>query len=209
MTEGKPAGQLPSRKGWIQVDFNRDIWIPCPPIFPDGMDRESWAAAYSRAWWDSTGRKNLKREIGLLAETLSAIQENAYRLLRCHLAFIHLPDPAMAALLVCFAVWPALGERESQLRMLARADDPVAMKPPIVTDFPTEPLGDGLKVLYYQRSAEDESTIIGSLNYAWRSEEHETDVRLFTSCPDLGRLQAAMAHIDDLARATSVVPITG
>jgi len=173
------------------------------------MDRESWAAAYSRAWWDSTGRKNLKREIGLLAETLSSIQENAYRLLACHLAFIHLPNPTMTPLLVCFAVWPALGERESQLRKLAHADDPVAMQPPIVTDFPTERLGDGLKVLYYQRSADDQSTIIGSLDYAWRSEEHETDVRLFTSCPDLGRLQAAMAHIDDLALATSVVPITG
>ena len=161
----------------------------------------------SRAWWDSTGRKHRRREIGLLAGTLSAIHENAYRLLRCHLAFIHLPNPATAPLLVCYTVWPALGERESQLRMLAHADDPVAMEPPIVTDFPTERLGDGLKVLYYQRSAEDQSTIIGSLDYAWRSEEHETDMRLFASCPDLGRLQAAMAHIDDLARATSVVPI--
>jgi hypothetical protein len=116
VTAGEPAGQLPSRKGWIQVDFNPDIWIPCPPVFPDGMNRESWAAEYSRAWWDSTGRKNSKREISLLAETLSSIQENAYRLLPCHLAFIHLPNPAMTPLLVCYAVWPALGERQRQQR---------------------------------------------------------------------------------------------
>ena len=47
------------------------------------------------------------------------------------------------------------------------------------------------------------------LNYAWRSAEHETDVRLFTSCPDLGRLQGAMPDIDDLARVITVVPRTG
>jgi hypothetical protein len=34
-------------------------------------------------------------------------------------------------------------------------------------------------------------------------------VRLFTSCPDLGRLQGAMPDIDDLARVITVVPRTG
>lgn len=208
MTEDRPAGQ-PSRKGWIQVGYNRDIWIPCPPAFPDGMDRASWAASYSRAWWESTGRKSRKRQVDLLAEALSAIQESAYRLLPCHLAFIHLPNPTMTPLLVCFGVWPAIGERESQLRLLAHADDPAAMEPPIVTDFPTDKLGPGLKVFYHQLSADDRTTIIANLDYAWRSAEYETDVRLFTSCPDLPRLQAAMPHIDDLARATNVVPFNG
>jgi hypothetical protein len=207
VTDGAPEEPRPSRKGWISVAYNRDIWIPCPPVFPDGMDRESWAANYSQAWWDSTGRKNRKREIRLLAETLAALHEGVYRLLTCHFAFIHLPNPTMSPLMVCYCVWPAAGERESQLRALAHAEDPVAMEPPAVTDFPTDKLGDGLKVSYHQLSGDDGTTIIGNVNYAWRSEEHETDVRLFTSCPDLGRLQGAMPHIDDLARATGVVAV--
>jgi hypothetical protein len=196
---------MPSRKGWIRVACNRDIWIPCPPIFPDGMDRESRAANYSRACWDSTSRKNREREIRLLAETLMAMQESVYRPLTCHLAFIHLPNPTMSPLMACCCVWPAAGERESQLHMLAHAEDPVAMEPPAVTDFPTDKLGHGLKVFYHQLRGDDGTTIIGNVNYAWRSEEHETDVRLFTSCPDLARLPGAMPHIDDLARVTSVV----
>ena len=37
------------------------------------------------------------------------------------------------------------------------------------------------------------------VNYAWRVEDMETDVRVFTACGDLGRLQAAMPDIDELA----------
>jgi hypothetical protein len=52
----------------------------------------------------------------------------------------------------------------------------------------------------------DEGTVTASLCYAWRSEEFETAVRLFTACPDLGRLQGALDDLDDLARAIVVVP---
>lgn len=31
--------------------------------------------------------------------------------------------------------------------------------------------------------------IYAGLSYAWRSEQYETDLRLFTATPDLGRLQ--------------------
>jgi hypothetical protein len=77
------------------------------------------------------------------------------------------------------------------------ADGHGAMEPPIVTEFPTEKLGDGLKVMSYFR---DKGTGTASLSYAWRSEELETAMRLFTACPDLGRLQGALDDLDDLAR---------
>ena len=195
------------RQGWVKVGFHRGIWIPCPPAFPAGMDTESWAAGYARTWWESSGKKHGKREVRLLAQNLAAIHANTYGVLPCHLALIHLPDPRQPPLLVCFGIWPALGERDSQLRMLAHADEAGAMQPPIVTEFSTENLGPGLKVLYYQLG-KNGSTVNGCLNYAWRSQEHETDVRLFTSCPDLGRLQGAMPDIDDLARVITVVPRT-
>lgn len=208
MTQQVPPENLISQKGWVKVGFNTGIWIPCPPAFPAGMDRESWAAEYARAWWETSGKQHGKREVSLLARSLAAIHQNVYGVLPCHLALIHLPDPRQPPLLVCLGIWPSLGERDSQLAALTHADEPAAMQPPIVTEFSTEDLGPGLKVLYYQLG-KDGSTVHGCLNYAWRSAEHETDVRLFTSCPDLGRLQGAMPDIDDLARVITVVPRIG
>ena len=116
------------RQGWVKVGFHRGIWIPCPPAFPAGMDTESWAAGYARTWWESSGKKHGKREVRLLAQNLAAIHANTYGVLPCHLALIHLPDPGQPPLLVCFGIWPALGERDSQLRMLAHADEAAAMQ---------------------------------------------------------------------------------
>jgi hypothetical protein len=45
------------------------------------------------------------------------------------------------------------------------------------------------------------------VNYAWRVEDMETDVRVFTACGDLGRLQAAMPDIDQLTNTISVEPL--
>jgi hypothetical protein len=44
------------------------------------------------------------------------------------------------------------------------------------------------------------------LNYAWRSEHLETAVRMFTSCPNLGRLLEAMPDIEELTSVISFVP---
>jgi hypothetical protein len=60
-------------------------------------------------------------------------------------------------------------------------------------------------VLRYWRE-DKEAEVNAGLGYAWRSEKYETDLRLFTSCPDLGRLQGALPDIDELARQISVVP---
>jgi hypothetical protein len=45
------------------------------------------------------------------------------------------------------------------------------------------------------------------LSYAWRSEVFETDLRLFTASPDLGRLQRAIPDIAELARHITTVPV--
>jgi hypothetical protein len=49
--------------GWIRVDFNQNIWLPCPMVFPDGSDRASWAKLYAEEWWSRTARPYGKREI--------------------------------------------------------------------------------------------------------------------------------------------------
>ena len=75
------------------------------------------------------------------------------------------------------------------------------MQPPLAGEFRTDLLGPGLKVLAYTRR---DQVVTGHLNYAWRSEEHATALRLFTGSPDLGRLQRAMPDIERLARGVAI-----
>ena len=203
MTEQGDPGNLISRKGWIDVDFNKAIWVPCPPVFLPGVDREKWAAGYARACWAASGLKHGKRQVTALARSFSHIHQSAYSTLPCHLALIHVRDPRAIPLLACFGVWPAESDRQAQIRSLAGADAEGAMEPPATTDFPTENLGDGLKSM---SCFQDKGTVTATLSYAWRSEELETAVRLFTACPDLSRLQDALDDLDELARAIKVIP---
>ena len=194
-----------SQRGWIRVDFDQTVWIPCLPVFPSGADRKSWSALYAGHWWEASGLEHGKRQIDALRRSLEYLHEFAYSQLRCHMAVIHLPDPRLVPLLVGFGVWQAEGDRVTQLRLLAHADEPDAIEPPIVEECFTEKLGSGLKSLCYLRQP-DESMMSGSLNYAWRSEQLETAVRMFTSCPDLSRLQRAMPDIEALTQVISFVP---
>jgi hypothetical protein len=111
MAQGAQWSYPMSRRGWMSVEYAQQIWIPCPPVFPDGADRSSWASLYAEEWWYRAGRKHGKREITALAKTLAAIHEYAYGHLLMHNGFIHLPDLRIVPLLVSFGVWEAVGER--------------------------------------------------------------------------------------------------
>jgi hypothetical protein len=199
---GKQWGYPMSRRGWLSVEYAQRTWIPCPPVFPEGFDRTSWAALYAEEWWSRSGRDFGAREVTALAQTLAGIHEYAYASLPMHRGFIHLPELRITPLLVGFGIWQAAGDPAAQLRYLAHADDPAAMDPPVVDEFATDRLGAGIKVLAYTRKGE---TITGHLNYAWRSEEHETAVRMFTACPDLGRLARVVPDAEQLARGVSII----
>lgn len=206
---------LTSKKGWAKVDYNRKLWIPCLAAMPDGYDTNRWAREFSAAWWSMSGLPHGGNELARLEAQLGYIRENTYGHLPCHLAFIHLPDPRLNPLPVYLAILAAGGDRSSRLRLLTRADDPAAVEPPIVEEFSTDRLGAGLRVLRHFTGSPgvpdmtDGQTpeIYGGLGYAWRSEEYETDLRLFTASPDLGRLQGAISDIDELARQISVIPV--
>lgn len=75
MTEQGDPRNLIRRKGWIQVDFNKAIWVPCPPFFAPGVDREKWAAGYARACWAASRLKYGKRQITALAQSFSHIHQ--------------------------------------------------------------------------------------------------------------------------------------
>ena len=201
-----PAGQA-SQKGWITVGFDQAVWIPCLPVFPAGDDRQSWAQAYARHWWQVSGLPYGQQDVAALRDSLAALHEIIYQTLPCHLALIHLPGPRAIPLPVCFGIWPADGDRTAQLRLLAHADEQDVIIPPVVEEVSVAQLGTGLKSLCYLPGPGE--SVSAFLNYAWRSEELQTAVRMFTSCQDLGRLQQAMPDLDQLTQVISFIPRPG
>jgi len=197
-----PASYARSRRGWISVKYDQRTWIPCPPVFPAGQNRHSWASLYATEWWARSGLDYGPRAVTALAMTLTSIHEYAYGELPMHRGFIHLPDLRIVPLLVSFGIWEAVGEPAAQLRILTHADDPEAMQQPQAGEFRTDLLGAGLRVLAYTRK---DQVVTGHLNYAWRSERRATALRMFTGSPDLGRLQRAMPDIERLARGVAII----
>jgi hypothetical protein len=212
MTEPESAADLISTTGWAKVDYDRRLWIPCLAYMPDDYDTARWAREFSAAWWSMSGLPHTENDMARLEAQLAEIRDSTYGHILCNLAFIHLPDPRLDPLPVFLAILQARGERDTQLRSLTLVEDPSAVRPAIVEEFRTDRLGSGLRVMRYctegplEASASDPPEIYAGLSYAWRSEQFQTDLRLFTACPDLGRLQRAIPDIDDLARTITAIP---
>ena len=201
---------VPSKTSWPSFGTERPVWIPCPAGFPAGDDQDSWARKYAAQWWAKSGADYGDIQVEGLAKILAEVRELAYRPGKCQLAVIHLPpaqlEPrrVLQPLPVDMGVWQSHGERDARLRVLTNADDPGAVEKPIVEEFGSEGLGTGLKTLRYSRLAD--GSLFAAVNYAFRSEDYETDVRFSSSCPDLSRLQEALPDIDELVRTTGLIP---
>jgi hypothetical protein len=135
---------------------------------------------------------------------LSDLRDITYRPGTCHVALIHLPPPppVLQPLPVGVGVWEMRGERGARLRRLVCADDTQVIEAPVVEEFCTEALGSGLRSVRYARDCD--GSLYGAVNYAFRSEQYQTDLRFSAGCPDPGRLLAAMPDIDELVRTTSL-----
>jgi hypothetical protein len=192
-----------SRRGRVSVDYDLGAWIPCPLAFPEGEDRQSWGLLFAQEWWAKSGCEHGDPEVRALARTLEEIHLTAYSGLAMHDAFIHLPDPRLAPLVVGLGIWAADGERDAQLRALTRAQIPGTLRAPLVQEFRAARMGTGLKALSFAQHGE---VMVGFLSYAWRSEEHATAVRVFTACPDLDRLYGAIPDIEELANGMTIIP---
>jgi hypothetical protein len=206
MTVPQPPGYQMSTRGWISVEYDLGIWIPCPPVFPDGDDPQSWARGFVEAWLAAAKRRHRGRDVTALAQILVEIREIGYRELPMHNGFIHLPDLRLTPLLVGIGVWEASGEREAQLRALVHADDPEAMRPPVIEEFRPARLDPrdqpGIKILAHTRKGE---RITEFRSYAWRSDEHATAVRVFTGSPDVERMQWALPDMERLANGVTII----
>jgi hypothetical protein len=200
---------LSSEHGRVTVHYDITTWISCPPIFPGGYDRAKWALTFAEAFSKRPGLYPSAHEIKNLAATLVRIHEYTYGNVACHLCFIHQPHPSLNPLPVYLAAWRPIGERDDALRRLTNADDPDVIQPPEVAEFNARELGQGLKVLRFGRQPGEgrkEGKVFGALNYAWRNEKLETDLRVFVSTGDVGRLRQAIPDIDELVNVTKIVP---
>jgi len=203
--------------GWPETDYDPAVWIELPRIWCEDTwpDHQVWARDIAEACWGDSGMTPGEGELDNLALTLAMF---AQRLQSGELPaedfFLHLPDPRMMPLQVCLGAWDATGERDAALLELTGVEDPDAVEAPIVEVFTTEHLGKGLRTLRYcpfdpgPDAPPAPGALYASLNYAWRVDEHNTDIWLFTSCPDLARLIQSIDDIDTLARGIRIVPDT-
>jgi hypothetical protein len=200
-----PVANRISRKGWVEIGYDKTIWIPCPPGFEEPVSRDEWADGFANTWWDASGRKHGKRVITAFARMLIDTQALVYAEQPCHLALLHIPDVQYPPLPVYIGIWQAVGDRDSQLRELVHFYEPAAVERPVVEEAWTGSLGTGLRSLYYQR-LERRRELLGVLNYAWRSEEYETALHICTRYSDLRRLQRSMPDIDAMTRTITLIP---
>jgi hypothetical protein len=200
--------ELSSRRGRLSVNYHLGTWIPCPPMFPAGYDRAKWALTFADGFSRRPGLDPSAQEIKDLAATLTRIHEYTYGNVACHMGYIHQPHPTLFPLPVYMATWQATGDRDEAMRRLANADAPDVIQPPSVAEFTARHLGAGLKALRFGRQPgkqREDDQVYAALNYAWRDEELETDLRVFAATTDIGRLQLAMADIDELVNVTRLV----
>jgi len=206
MTGPAYLADLASRKGWIAIDYDQTVWIPCPRGF-DEMPPEEWSGRFAQTWWNASGIKHGKRELRRFEQMLITIQQKIYAEQPCHFALLHIPDVRYPPLSVAIGIWRSAGDRDTQLRHLVHADERVAIERPVVEEAWTENLGTGLRSLYY-RHIQSRRGVLGVVNYAWRSEEYETALHIYAAVSDLRRLQHALPDIDAMTRTITIVPGT-
>jgi len=190
-----------SKKGWVRVDCDLRIWIPCPGVFPPGTGRGAWAAECAQVHWEAAGLPRSQAAVDALAAMLRMIHES-YEQVLCHQIWIYLPVPTALPLPVYIGIWEMTGERDEQLPALTGTTDPEVVRPPFTEEFPTILYGSGVRTLRHRRF--DDGTLYGVLCYALRSVEYETDVQVFASTQNLPQLQQATGDIDALVRGITV-----
>jgi hypothetical protein len=198
-----PADEtVTSELGWVRVDIDMRRWIPLALAFPEGHNLDSWAATAAAAWSEQWGLPAESAEVERLTTMIRAIHEGANTRVKCHQIWIYLPDRFTAPLPVFIAIWRQSGEWDRRLRLLTGADDKSGARKPQVAEVTTEHLGTGLRVLRYQ--ARDKGQLRAFLGYAFRVEEHETDLQVFTFTSDLRALTTAGDDIERLVQGITV-----
>lgn len=201
MSDDFALGNLTSTKGWVRNTCDLRIWIPCPARFPDGLDRDSWAAAMAAGWWEQSGLTYGQEAVSTLARMLRVIHEQGYKNVPCHQIWAHYRDITLPPLPLHIGIWKMTGDREQQLAGLSGATDPDVIRPPAVSAFTTKALGAGVRTMRHKQA---DGTVVAMLGFAFRSAEFKTDVQVSVGTPDLRQLQRATRDIEDFIHGMSV-----
>jgi hypothetical protein len=199
------SGTQTSEKGRAKVECELGIWLPCPRVFPNGHDADSWSRLASTMWWGKSDLPHDDHAVDQLAAVFRSVREIGYARIRSHQFWIYLRDPAAQPLPVYICVWKQQGERDRRLRMLTGADDGESVRKPQVAKVATGHLGTVLRAARYH-ALDDQGSLLCILSYAFRVEEHETDLQVFTSSTDLRALTAAS---DDIERFVQGITVHG
>jgi hypothetical protein len=191
-----------SELGWAKVSVDMHRWISLALGFPDGYDADSWATTAAVAWSEQWGLPADDPEVERLAAMIRELHKIASGRVKCHQIWIYLPDRFTAPLPLFMAIWRQSGDRDRRLRLLTGADDKSGVRRPEVAKVTTEHMGAGLRVL--RQHAGDNGRLQAFLCYAFRVEEHETDLQVFTITSDLHALTAAGDDIERLVQGITV-----
>lgn len=193
---------------WLDIDYEPDLWVEVPSQWTisageewygsDKRTQQEWADEIAQYCWEESNEKEYAAvEVELLSQTLLECVRRYPPMYPGSEVLLYLPSPKAVPLPVWIAHIPAEGEKEKTLRELTLADDAAAIEPPVVENWTTEALGEGLRVLRYHALEEDQELVVG-LRYAWRSEGHNRDVVLITGSPAPGQVMSAVDAIADL-----------
>jgi hypothetical protein len=192
-----------SEKGRPKVNPESWIWIPCPRVFPDGYDAESWSRLAATVWWEHSRLPHKDYAVDQLAAVFRGMRETGYASIRSTQFWLYLRDPAAQPLSVYVCAFKEQGDLDQRLRVLTGADDPESVRKPQVARVSTERLGTGLRAARY-RAQDDQGTLLCLLSYAFRVAEYETDLQVFTGSTDLRALTAAGDDLERFVQSISV-----
>ena len=187
----------------VDVQLDTTVWIGVPGEWSEETwpDHRDWAREVAETVW--AGADPVQGQgPDHLALGLAMLAESPLLSLEWRRTFLWLPGPTSDLLPVHLEAYAAEGERAESLAELTRADEPGAVEKPVLEPFPSEHLGDGIRVLRYAADPRDGAVVL-TLSYAWRA--GDLDVLLWLSTFDTGLALRAMDDVDALARTVHLV----
>lgn len=188
----------------VDVHLPTDVWIGVPGEWTEETwsDHRDWAREVADTVWAGASPGPGQQGPDHLALSLTMLAESPLLELAWRRTFLWLPGPTSELLPVHLEAYASLGERAESLAELTRADEPGAVEKPIVEPFPSEHLGEGIRVLRYAADPQDGAVVL-TLSYAWRA--GDLDVLLWLSTFDTSLALRAMEDVDGLARSVHLV----
>ncbi|MFJ5288435.1 hypothetical protein [Streptomyces sp. NPDC088348] len=196
-----------SELSFVFVEFDHQYWVDLPTYedWPNSSwgSEESWSRETAELLLEFNDLRPKRREMKRLSNILIG-HRRAFEATSVGMDhYLFFPEPHRPPISLHISYGPSEGDREDTLRKLAHADSTKVTSPPDTGAFETEHLGAGLRSRSHVEL--DDKSIATNLWYAFRNDQHKTDVVFFISTGDLGQLAAAEPYIDDFVRGASVV----